>query len=356
MTGAAPETGETRPMGEIEIRREGRAGRITLTRPEALNALSYEMCLATEAALDAWRADPEVALVLIDAAGDKAFCAGGDIGVIYRTGMAGDLLTGQRFWRDEYRMNAKLAEYPKPVVSFLHGFVMGGGVGLGGHCAHRVVGESAQIAMPECGIGFVPDVGGSSLLARAPGRLGEYLGLTAARMGPGDAIHAGFADLFVPEAGWPALKARLAETGEISALEEAAEAPPDSPLAAAQDEIGALFGKASLAAIVEGLGDASEGLAGQARKALARNSPLAMAVTLEMLARLRAAGSDIRSALRQEYRVSHRVVAEGDFLEGIRAQIIDKDRDPRWRYTLAEVTPDRVAGFLAPLGAEELAL
>ncbi|MCR8549690.1 3-hydroxyisobutyryl-CoA hydrolase [Salipiger sp. P9] len=343
-------------MSDIDIRREGRAGRITLTRPEALNALSYAMCLRAEAALDAWRDDPEVALVLIDATGDKAFCAGGDIAEIYRSGIAGDYDTGRRFWRDEYRMNAGIADYPKPVVSFLHGFVMGGGVGLGGHCGHRIVGESAQIAMPECGIGFVPDVGGSALLARAPGRLGEYLGLTAARMGPGDALHAGFADLFVPQAAWPALKARLAETGTLSALEEAAETPPASPLAAAQAQIDTLFGKATLAAIVAGLEGATGDLAGQARKALARNSPLAMAVTLEMLTRLRAGDGDIRSALRQEYRVSHRVAEQGDFLEGIRAQIIDKDRSPVWRYRLEEVTPERVAAMLAPLGEDELAL
>jgi len=175
-------------MSDIHIRTEGRAGRITLTRPKALNALSYAMCVAIEDALDAWAGDPAVALVLIDAEGDKAFCAGGDIAEMYRTGMAGDYAYGRRFWRDEYRMNAKLAEYPKPVVSFLHGFVMGGGVGLGGHCSHRVVCESTQVSMPEVSIGFVPDVGGSYLLARAPGRLGEYLGLTAARMGAGDCL------------------------------------------------------------------------------------------------------------------------------------------------------------------------
>lgn len=158
-------------MSDTHIRKHGRAGHITLTRPRALNALSYDMCMEIEAALDAWRDDDEVALVILDAEGEKAFCAGGDIAEIYRAGLSGDFDAGRDFWRDEYRMNAKLAEYPKPVVSFLHGFVMGGGVGLGGHVSHRVIGESAQIAMPECGIGFVPDVGGSLLLSRAPGGL-----------------------------------------------------------------------------------------------------------------------------------------------------------------------------------------
>jgi enoyl-CoA hydratase/carnithine racemase len=200
--------------GDIAIRKEGRAGRITLARPRALNALTWEMCLAIEAALDGWRDDAEVALLVIDAEGERAFCAGGDVAAVHARAVAGDHDYGRRFWTDEYRMNAKLFNFPRPVASFMQGFVMGGGVGVGGHASHRVVGESAQVAMPECGIGLVPDVGGSLLLARAPGRLGEYLGVTGARMGPGDAIHAGFADYFVPEAAWEALKAELCATGD----------------------------------------------------------------------------------------------------------------------------------------------
>lgn len=344
-------------MTDIHIRKQGRAGRITLTRPRALNALTYDMCMAIEAALDEWRDDDAVSLVLLDAEGDKAFCAGGDIAEIYRQGKAGDFDTGRRFWRDEYRMNAKLAEYAKPIVSFLNGFVMGGGVGLGGHVSHRVVGESAQIAMPECGIGFVPDVGGSLLLSRAPGRLGVYLGLTAARMGPADALHANFADVFLPEEKWEGIKTELADTGDLEALEEDGYPLPESPLAAAQPEIDRLFAATDLAGIATALEGAEGELAARARKAVGRNSPLSMAVTLEMLRRLRAeADPDIRTALRQEYRVSHRIASEGDFLEGVRAQIIDKDRDPHWRLALDEVTPETVAAMLAPLGEDELAL
>ncbi|MBY6005766.1 enoyl-CoA hydratase/isomerase family protein [Salipiger bermudensis] len=343
-------------MSDTHIRKHGRAGQITLTRPRALNALTYDMCMAIEAALDAWRDDVTVDLVILDAEGEKAFCAGGDIAEIYRAGLSGDFDAGRDFWRDEYRMNAKLADYPKPIVSFLHGFVMGGGVGLGGHVSHRVIGESAQIAMPECGIGFVPDVGGSLLLARAPGRLGAYLGLTAARMGPGDALHAGFADLFVPEARWEALKSELAETGSVSALDAAAGPAPESPLAAAQGEIDTLFASDSLPEIKAAL-DAAEGeIAARAAKAVGRNAPLSMAVTLAMLARLREGTPDIRRALEQEYRVSHRIVEEGDFLEGVRAQIIDKDRNPSWRFPIEEVTEDRIAAMLASLGEAELAL
>lgn len=343
-------------MSDIRTRKEGCAGRITLTRPAALNALSHEMSLVVETALDDWREDPGVALVLLDAEGDRAFCAGGDLEALYRTGMAGDFETGRAFWRDEYRMNAKISEYSKPVVSFLHGFVMGGGVGLGAHCSHRIIGESTQLAMPECSIGFVPDVGGSLLLARAPGRLGEYLGLTATRMGPGDAIYAGFADHYVPEADWPGLKQRMCDTGDVSVLEEAATVPPDSPLAAAQRVIDALFAADALAEILAGLEAADGDLASSARRSLTRNSPLAMAITLEALRRLRVDGADIRSALRQDYRFAHRAAEQGDFLEGIRAQIIDKDRNPQWQYAGVDVPMAAIAKMLMPLGEHAVKL
>lgn len=340
-------------MTDIQIRTQGHAGHITLTRPKALNALTWDMCLAAEKALDAWASDDAIALVILDADGDRAFCAGGDIAEMYRTGTAGDLDYGRRFWRDEYRMNAKLAEYPKPIVSFLHGFVMGGGVGLGGHCSHRIVGETTQISMPEVGIGFVPDVGGTYVLARAPGRLGEYLGLTAARMGPGDAIHAGFADRFHPQADWPALKQALIDTGDISALGDAP-TPPGSPLAAQQSEIDALFGGEALRDVLNTLRNSDSEIAQKALKSMSRNAPLSMAVTLEMIHRLRTPSLSIRKALELEYRVSHRIMEHGDFLEGIRAAIIDKDKSPKWRHALDQVPLIDVAKMLMPLGKDSL--
>ncbi|EIE52298.1 enoyl-CoA hydratase [Salipiger aestuarii] len=343
-------------MPDIHTRIEGRAGRITLTRPQALNALTHDMCLAIETAIDAWRKDDAVALVILDAQGERAFCAGGDIGDVWRAGMAGDYDLGRRFWADEYRMNAKLADYPKPIIAFLHGFVMGGGVGLGGHVSHRIVGESTQISMPECGIGFVPDVGGTLLLARAPGRVGDYLGLTSARMGPGDALFAGFADLFIPQAHWPALTADLCQTGDAQTLAAMAAPPPESALAASEGDIETLFAGETVAVIENALAAAHSDLATGALKALRRNAPLSMALTLEMLRRLRAAPGGIREALQQEYRVSYRAVEQGDFLEGVRAQIIDKDRDPKWRFQAGDVTPDKVAAMLAPLGDRELTL
>ncbi|MBY5971002.1 enoyl-CoA hydratase/isomerase family protein [Ferrimonas balearica] len=338
-------------MNDLSIRRVGRAGRITLTREKALNALSHDMALEIEKALLAWRDDPEVTLVLIDAEGEKAFCAGGDIREMYETGRAGDFDYGRRFWRDEYRMNALLAEYPKPIVSFLHGFVMGGGVGVGCHVATRVVGESARIAMPECGIGLVPDVGGSLLLARAPGRLGAYLGLTGARMGPGDAIHAGFADLFLAEEEWEAAKAELCASGSVEALEEAGHYAPASRLAENQAYLDALFAGDNLPEIVEELAaEDGEELADKALKAIRAGCPLSMAATLEMLHRLHDE-ADIRAALSLEYRFTYRSMSEGDFIEGVRAQIIDRDRKPKWSHGL-DIAEEEVSAMLAPLDAE----
>lgn len=339
-------------MADVSIRVEGCAGRITLTRPEALNALSYEMCMAIENALIDWARDDAVSVVLIDADGTKAFCAGGDIAEMYATGRAGDYSYGRKFWRDEYRMNARIAEYRKPVVSFLQGFVMGGGVGVGCHASHRIVGATSQIAMPECGIGLVPDVGGTLLLARAGAALGAYLGLTGARMGPGDAIRAGFADMFLPEGDWDAAKARLIDSGDVTCLTGL----PAPAAVLAQDAalIDTAFSQPDLAAIAKALTGSDSTFAQKARAALLRNSPLAMGCTLALLRAL-GAEAGIRQALLQEYRFTHRAMEQADFLEGIRAAIIDKDKSPRWRHDRPEaVTQAEIAAMLAPLGADEL--
>lgn len=339
-------------MIDIDIRKDGHAGRITLNRPKALNALTYDMCLAIEDALWDWRDDPTVKLVLIDAMGEKAFCAGGDIAEMYATGTAGDYAYGQRFWRDEYRMNALLSEYPKPVVSFLQGFTMGGGVGVGCHGSHRVVGDSSRIAMPECGIGLIPDVGGSYLLARAPGRVGEYLGLTADRMGPGDAIFVGFADLYLPEHQWDGIKVALCAQGNVAALTKAAQPAPEPDLVTHRAQIDHLFASGSLADIVTGLQADPGEFAHQALAKLSRNAPLSMAFTLEMLTRLRAGPLDIRRALELEYRFTSRAMEHGDFIEGIRAAIIDKDKSPKWSHDLTGVPDEAVAAMLRPVTGE----
>jgi enoyl-CoA hydratase len=346
-------------MADIAIRIESRAGRITLTRPQALNALTYEMCLAIDAALIAWADDAAVDLVLIDAEGPRAFCSGGDIAQMHATGMAGDYSYGRQFWADEYRMNARIAEYPKPVVSFLQGFTMGGGVGVGCHGSHRIVCETSMIAMPECSIGLIPDVGGSLILARAPGRLGEYLGLTASRLQGADAIHAGFADHLVPLDAWEGLKQGLVRTGDATVISPAAQTITP-PLAARQARIDRLFAGADLSAILAALAGPhadpeDQDIADAALKSMGRNSPLAMACTVALIHQLRKAKADIRGALEMEYRFTFRALERSDFLEGIRAAIIDKDRTPRWRHAdPARVTAAEVAEMLAPLGPDAL--
>ncbi|MDA7426873.1 enoyl-CoA hydratase/isomerase family protein [Primorskyibacter aestuariivivens] len=341
-------------MSDISIRKTGRTGRITLTRPKALNALSYDMCMEIDAALKAWADDDDVAMLVIDAEGEKAFCAGGDIQEMYDTGKAGDFDYGRRFWRDEYRMNARMFEFPKPVASFLQGFTMGGGVGVGCHGSHRVVGESAQIAMPECGIGLVPDVGGSLILSRAPGRLGEYLGLTGARMGPGDAVLAGFADYYIPEADWPALITALEETGDWNRIDKAASTPPPAPLEEIQGDIDATFGGETLRDILNALDASDTEFASKARKMIGRNSPLSMGCTVQMIHRLRGPAATIRRALETEYRFTYRAMEHGDFIEGIRAAIIDKDRNPTWSDDLYDLKGLRVSQMLMPLGRDAL--
>jgi enoyl-CoA hydratase len=341
-------------MSDVLIRTEGRAGRVTLTRPKALNALTPAMCRAIDAALVDWRDDPAVEILIFDAEGDRAFCAGGDIAEVYRTARAGDFAHSRDFWRDEYRMNARIDEYPKPVVSFLNGFTMGGGVGLGCHASHRIVGESTKVAMPECAIGLAPDVGGSFLLGRANGLhpgFGSWIGATGLRLGPGDAILAGFADAFAPEAAWPDLKARIVETGAPPA---GLPPPPEAALLADRDRMSAIFARPEPAAIVDALAADGSEPARKALESIRYGAPLATAAHLEMLRRL-GTSPTLREALRREYRYIWRAVEQGDFVEGIRAMIIDKDRTPRWTHArIEDVTAGEVDAMLAPLGPDEL--
>jgi len=338
---------------DIHIRIEGRAGRITLSRPNALNALTYDMAMAIESALIEWREDDQVQLVLIDAEGDKAFCAGGDIEKLYRTGMAGDFAYGRKFWSDEYRMNAAVAEYEKPVVALMQGFVMGGGVGIGGHASHRIVCETTQVAMPECGIGLIPDVGGSFLLANSPGHLGEYLGLTGARMGAADAIHAGFADVFVHRDDWPSLISVLCNTGEAERVVGYSSSPGDSDLSAIEADIDAVFAGQDAIDCLGILETRSDEWAQKTARSIRRGCPLSAACTFELIRKNRRVGN-VRDALANELRFTWRSMSHGEFLEGVRAQIIDKDRNPQWQTArLEDVSEEQIATMLAPIGDEE---
>ena len=334
---------------EIIITQHGHAGWITLNRPQVLNALTHEMCLLVERALDQWRDDTGIAHVVIEGAGGRAFCAGGDIAKLYETGRAGEFAYGRKFWRDEYRLNAKIYHYPKPYIAFLQGFTMGGGVGISCHGSHRIVGESSRIAMPECSIGFVPDVGGSLLLARAAGHLGEYLGTTGARMQAGDAIYAGFADYYIPEEYWPTLKQNLRKKDVADAVGDYSSAVPESVMASEQHRIDDFFAHTEISQIAEALSSDQGEFSDRVLKTLLRVSPLSAACALRIVREVRKDPS-IERALDWEYRFTSRATEFGDFLEGIRATIIDKDNNPQWQHAdWKDIQPEKIAGMLAKI-------
>jgi enoyl-CoA hydratase len=340
---------------EVLIRREGRAGRITMNRPKALNALTHAMVGRIWDALLAWRGDPAVELILIDGAGERGLCAGGDVRSLYEGRTRGSV-HARAFWRDEYRLNALIGRYPKPYVAFQDGIVMGGGIGLSGHARHRIVTERSQLAMPETGIGLIPDVGGTWLLAHAPGETGAYLGLTGESMGPADAIHARFADSFVPAARLPALAERLSDPkgGAVgSVIAGFAETAGVSGLAQRSADIDRVFSGTTVEAIIEELEKASGEWAAKAYGTLAQKSPKSLKLTLAAVRGARRLAS-LDEALRVEYRLTVRLFEDGEFPEGVRALIIDKDRKPRWSPpNLAGVTDDLVTRYLAALPASE---
>ncbi|MCP5088101.1 MAG: enoyl-CoA hydratase/isomerase family protein [Rhodobacteraceae bacterium] len=341
-------------MADISIRKVGKCGRITLQRPKALNALTYSMCLDIEAALDGWATDDDVAMVVIDAEGDKAFSAGGDIQMMYDTAAQGDFRYGRKFWHDEYRMNAKVFNFPKPYAAFMQGFTMGGGVGVSCHGSHRVVCENSQIAMPETGIGLIPDIGGSLMLARAPGRLGEYLGTTGGRMDAGNAIYAGFADYYIARENWAAVITRLEDTGNWDAIDRAAEPAPAPTYQDMQADIDRHFGGETIGDVLRSLKTDDSEFSARTQKTLAQKSPLSVACTIEIVHRVRGADT-IEAALREEFRFTFRSASDGDFIEGIRAVIIDKDNTPRFKHPSLDAVKDlEVTEMLMPLAAEAL--
>ena len=342
-------------MTDLVCRIENTTGRMTLNRPEALNALTHGMSLEMEERLLAWAGDDSVTQVLVDAEGDRAFCAGGDIQHLYEHGRKGDYGFSRKFFTDEYRLNKLIAGYPKPYIVMMHGLVMGGGVGVSCHGSHRIVDETSRIAMPECAIGFLPDVGGSHLLASAPGHLGEYLGLTGARMDAGDACYAGFADHFVPGEGWDALKSELIGSGAPNAIAEAEAPAPSSGMQDRRESVDHAFSAPDAATVIERLKGMEENdFTAGAIQALGRNSPLSMAACLAVVREVRRSPG-IDTALEWEYRFTARSSRDGDFLEGIRAAIIDKDRKPAWRHAgLRDVPGDELEAMLAPITEEEL--
>lgn len=326
--------------------RAGRIGRITLNRPRALNALDLPMIRAIAAALDGWRGEPGVHAVVIDAVPGRGFCAGGDIRALYEAARRGDAGTIETFFSEEYALNAAIAEYRVPVIALIDGVCMGGGVGISVHGTARVATENALIAMPETGIALFPDVGASYVLPRLPGELGMYLGLTGARLAGADAVHAGFATHHVLSAELPALLAALAEDGPAVLARFAAPLPAFS-LAAVRPAIDRCFSAATVGEILERLEQEGEFGAGTLA-ALRAASPSAVMWTFGLLRR--GAARDLRACLAAELRLTRAVTRTPDFLEGVRAMVIDKDRAPRW--SPAGLEDVNIAGIAAMLGDE----
>jgi enoyl-CoA hydratase len=345
---------------DLIVRREDSAGIIRLNRPKAINAMTLEMSEGIDAALDCFEADPDVAVIVLEGAGERGLCAGGDIRGLWESSRAGGDL-GNRFWRQEYVMNARIAKFPKPYVAFMDGLVMGGGVGLSAHSRHRVVTEKTKLAMPEVGLGFFPDVGGTWLLSRSPGEIGTYFGLTGQTMNGPDAIHARFADAVVPSAKWPALREVLTKvrpgtrSGEVKLLIDGfATGETGGPVAAMQSTIDGWFGHDRMEDIIATLRRDGSEPAQKTLKTLNDKSPRGMVVTLKLL-RLARASSSLEECLIREYRAALQVFASDDFREGVRAAVIDKDRNPHWSPPrIEDVTPEMVAPYFANIGADEL--
>ncbi len=341
----------TGDQDDLMIRIEGRAGRITLNRPKALNALTYAQAITIAETLEQWREDKRVKLVILDGTGDRGLCAGGDVLELYEKRDDGGAFAA-RFWRDEYNLNAAIARYPKPYVAIQDGIVMGGGIGLSAHASHRIVTERSSLAMPETTIGLVPDVGGMWLLANAPGHFGEYLGMLGERMNSGDAILMGFADTCVSTGRIPALIEALVDPeGDPVGVTIAgfAEAPVPPVLAEREDDVDRIFSLETVEEILETLGREQGDWQGKALAAAGQRSPLCLKLTLNAVRRARAMNS-LEEALNLEYGLTTRLFKRGEFIEGIRALLIDKDKAPKWRpATLGEVDQGLLEEFFAPL-------
>lgn len=348
------------PEKDLIACREGAAGIIRLNRPKAINALTLEMTREIAAALDEFEADPGVSLVLLEGAGERGLCAGGDIRGLYESAKAGGDL-GPVFWREEYILNARIPEFPKPYIAYMDGLVMGGGVGLSAHGAHRVVTDKTKMAMPEVGLGFFPDVGGTWLLSRAPGEIGTYFALTGQTMTGADAIYAGAADVLIASSHWPALRdaltnAPLRATGEDvrAIMAQYAAADIVAPVAAHRAQIDRAFAHDTVEAIVAALKQDGSEFALATLRALSEKSPTALKVTLQLLRRARGSKS-LKESLVREYNSALAVFTSSEFLEGVRAAIIDKDRKPTWSpLRIEDVTPDIVEKYFAPNGTYKL--
>ena len=339
---------------EILCERQGCAGLITLNRPQALNALTLTMVREMRRALDSWEQDPAVTRVVVTGAGEKAFCAGGDIRRIYELGMAGRQDEALNFWREEYELNIRIKRYGKPYVALIDGIVMGGGVGVSLHGSHRVAGERALFAMPEVGIGFFPDVGATYALPRLPDETGTYLAVTGERIRAADMAALGLATHFVRSQDMGALRDALTRDEPVdAALASVAIDQGPGALEAVRPVIARCFSAESVPAILARLDAEDTEFARKTAAAMRAKSPTSLVLAFEQMRR--GATLSFEEALRTEFRIVSRICRGHDFYEGVRAVIIDKDGAPRWQpASLADVTPAAIEAYFADLGPAEL--
>ncbi len=338
-------------MSDILVRVENGVGRITLNRPRALNALTHAMVQAIDSALASWAEDSSVRFVLLDGAGERGLCAGGDIRALYDALLCNDISVPEAFFRDEYRMNAHIARFPKPYVALMDGIVMGGGIGVSAHGSHRVVTERSRLAMPETGIGFVPDIGGTFLLAHAPGELGMHAALSSFQMGAADAMICGLADHHVPSERLADLTAALLGCDSAPAIgacpRQFATKPPAGVFGEARGWIADCYAQESVEAILEALSARPEEAARQALAAIAGKSPTSLKITLRALREARH-HERLEQSLEQEYRLAMACMERPDFREGVRAALVDKDRNPAWSPSrLEDITPEIINKIFA---------
>ncbi|MGH6888564.1 MAG: enoyl-CoA hydratase/isomerase family protein [Rhizomicrobium sp.] len=342
-------------ISEVLFERRGAIGLVTLNRPAALNALTERMCVAMDGELARWQDDPAVHAVVVRGAGERAFCAGGDIRALYDAGRAGGTAATD-FYRREYRLNARIKHFPKAYVALLHGIVMGGGVGVSVHGSHRIADATALFAMPETAIGLFPDVGGSWFLPRLPGQIGMYLALTGARLKLADMAYTGIATHCVARSDWEALTERLAKGTPVGAALTDLEREPDvPPLAERRAIIDRCFAENSAEAVLAALDRENDAWAASAAATIRTKSPTSLKISFRELREGSRLSFD--DCMQMEFRMVSRVMDGHDLFEGVRATIIDKDKAPAWRpATLPEVTDAEVDEYFAPLGERELAL
>lgn len=340
---------------DVHIRTHGHVGHISLNRPKALHALTLDICHEMSSALSEWATDDDIAAVLLDHAEGRGFCAGGDINLLRESALTDGGVSGRRFFHDEYQLNHQMFEYAKPIVAFMDGITMGGGVGISQPARYRVATENTRFAMPETGIGLFPDVGGGWYLPRLGGRLGQYLALTGARLDGAECLWAGLATHYLPSGKLAEAKARIREHPERIAgiLADLSETPPEAKIAAHANRIAQAFAPDRFEAILANLeADGSE-WATKELAVLASKSPQTCKVALRQLVE----GADCKTFaqnMAMEYRIASRVLVRHDFAEGVRAVIVDKTDDPSWQPARPEdVTDDLLNAIFALLPQNE---